>query len=108
MYLLQNLLVPSCDIDIDSQAIHDSMLFLYQMIHLSSSRYIYEIILQHSIFYFTQEFLTLTSATLFRATKNQVYFKEFLIVIPEEWRPRQHYENAMDVDLDRAQVIIDR
>ncbi|GFO43573.1 calcium-activated chloride channel regulator 4, 30 kda form [Plakobranchus ocellatus] len=55
-----------------------------------------------------QTFLTATSAALFKATRNQLYFREFIIVIPEEWQSKQTYENALDVELDRAQLIIDR
>ncbi|KAK0052339.1 calcium-activated chloride channel regulator 1-like isoform X2, partial [Biomphalaria pfeifferi] len=53
-------------------------------------------------------FLTAASKTLFRATKDRIYFREFIIVIPENWKPRQRYENAFDVELDRAQIILDR
>ncbi|XP_059152208.1 calcium-activated chloride channel regulator 3A-1-like [Physella acuta] len=53
-------------------------------------------------------FLTAASATLFKATKNLLYFREFIIVVPETWTPKQFYENALDVELDRAQIIIDR
>nr|KAG5687427.1 hypothetical protein BaRGS_019826 [Batillaria attramentaria] len=52
-------------------------------------------------------YLTDTSKTLFRATRNQLYFREFVIVIPETWKGLDYYENALDVQLDRAQIIID-
>ncbi|XP_076469337.1 calcium-activated chloride channel regulator 1-like [Babylonia areolata] len=54
-----------------------------------------------------EKYLTETSRTLFRATRNQLYFREFIVVIPETWKGLQHYENALDVQLDRAQIIID-
>ncbi|CAL1532070.1 unnamed protein product [Lymnaea stagnalis] len=62
----------------------------------------------HAILRRLEAFLTATSATLFKATRNQLYFREFIIVVPETWKPRQRYENALDVELDRAQIIIDR
>ncbi|KAL8565740.1 hypothetical protein ACOMHN_018657 [Nucella lapillus] len=55
-----------------------------------------------------EKYLTETSKTLFRATRNQLYFREFIVVIPETWKGLKTYENALDVQLDRAQIIIDR
>ncbi|KAK7465057.1 hypothetical protein BaRGS_00037796 [Batillaria attramentaria] len=59
------------------------------------------------VLFLLQAYLTDTSKTLFRATRNQLYFREFVIVIPETWKGLDYYENALDVQLDRAQIIID-
>lgn len=55
-----------------------------------------------------EEYLTNTSKTLFRATRNQLYFREIIVVIPETWKGLHLFENALDIQLDRAQIVIDQ
>ncbi|XP_046333944.2 calcium-activated chloride channel regulator 1-like [Haliotis rufescens] len=55
-----------------------------------------------------QQYLTVTSQSLFRATKNQIYFRDFVIVIPQNWTTLPHYESATDADVHHAQIIIDK
>ncbi|KAL8587151.1 hypothetical protein ACOMHN_026119 [Nucella lapillus] len=54
-----------------------------------------------------KKYLTETSRTLFRATHNRLYFREFVIVIPETWKGIKDADNTLDFPMDFAQIIID-
>ncbi|XP_076448467.1 calcium-activated chloride channel regulator 4-like [Babylonia areolata] len=55
-----------------------------------------------------KQYLTAMSRTLFRATRNLLYFREFVIVIPETWKGVRGVENTLEFPMDLAQIIIDQ
>ncbi|XP_041350383.1 calcium-activated chloride channel regulator 4-like [Gigantopelta aegis] len=54
-----------------------------------------------------QEYLTVTSATLFKATRHQIYYREFIVVIPKHWKTKDNYKPAADAEITHAQIVVD-
>ncbi|KAK6176714.1 hypothetical protein SNE40_014959 [Patella caerulea] len=54
-----------------------------------------------------EDYLTVTSAALFTATKHRIYFREITIVIPQTWTHNPSYSNAKDSETEHSQILID-
>lgn len=56
---------------------------------------------------FCQEWMTSASSVLYKATKNQLYFKDVTIVLPKTWSIKSEYKKISGEKFSRAHVRID-